>query len=116
MIRFLYIVLAIMIAPGLVAQDVVISEIHYHPATSEEDEFVELHNRSAAPVGIGGWEGGGECSAGGEGGQWSRPGDRRVWQGGSSTGSFRYVSYQAFGKMARPKSEVRPRRQGFLTF
>ena len=36
---------------------VVITEIHYHPASaSEEDEYVELYNTSASPVALGGWE------------------------------------------------------------
>jgi hypothetical protein len=34
---------------------VVISEIHYHPLNTGS-EFLELHNRSAAPVSIAGWD------------------------------------------------------------
>src|SRR5689334_15110424 len=48
---------------GLLIPDVVISEIMYRPADvfanggfwdNTEDEFVELHNRSAAPVNLAG--------------------------------------------------------------
>ena len=36
--------------------DVVVSEIMYHPITTlGDDEYVELHNRSAAAVNVGGW-------------------------------------------------------------
>jgi len=36
--------------------DLVINEIMYHPITGEEaDEYLELHNRSAATVQVGGW-------------------------------------------------------------
>jgi hypothetical protein len=42
-------------APGLV-RDVVINEIMYNPISgSDNDEYVELHNRSASPVNVGGW-------------------------------------------------------------
>ena len=36
---------------------VVITEIHYHPASSsEEDEYVELYNTSSSPASLGGWQ------------------------------------------------------------
>ncbi len=43
-----------------VAGPVVINEVMYHPpdiggADNERDEFIELHNSSAAPVNLGGW-------------------------------------------------------------
>lgn len=39
------------------ASPVVITEIHYHPASSsEEDEYVELYNTSSSAVSLGGWE------------------------------------------------------------
>ncbi len=35
---------------------IVINELHYHPLSEQdEDEFVELHNRSAQAVDVGGW-------------------------------------------------------------
>ncbi len=34
---------------------VVISELSYHPATSEDDEFIELHNTSREPIDVSGW-------------------------------------------------------------
>ncbi len=34
---------------------VVISELGYHPAVSEDDEFIELHNTSGDPVDVSGW-------------------------------------------------------------
>lgn len=34
---------------------VVISELWYHPATSEDDEFIELHNTSGDPIDVSGW-------------------------------------------------------------
>jgi hypothetical protein len=38
-------------------EDVVINEIMYHPISENtDDEFVELHNRSAGPVSVAGWE------------------------------------------------------------
>jgi hypothetical protein len=37
-------------------EEVVINEINYHPITEDDDdEFVELHNRSAAAVDLAGW-------------------------------------------------------------
>lgn len=37
-------------------EDIVISELMYHPISElESDEYLELHNRSAAPVNLGGW-------------------------------------------------------------
>jgi hypothetical protein len=35
--------------------DVILSEIHYHPLSDPEEEFVELHNRSDHRVDLGGW-------------------------------------------------------------
>ena len=36
--------------------EVVVSEIMYHPITTlNDDEYIELHNRSAAAVNVGGW-------------------------------------------------------------
>lgn len=38
------------------ARPVVINEIMYHPPSNDADtEYVELHNRSASPVGVDGW-------------------------------------------------------------
>jgi CotH kinase protein/Lamin Tail Domain/PA14 domain len=40
----------------LLARDIVINEIMYHPISEDsDDEFVELFNRGASPVNIGGW-------------------------------------------------------------
>ena len=40
--------------PGLA--DVVINEIHYHPASEDErEEFIELHNTGTEGVNVGGW-------------------------------------------------------------
>jgi len=36
--------------------DVIISEIHYHPLVDQEEEFIELHNRSSRPVDLEGWK------------------------------------------------------------
>ncbi|MFM7101450.1 MAG: lamin tail domain-containing protein, partial [Verrucomicrobiota bacterium] len=37
-------------------EDVVINEVMYHPITEDDDdEFIELHNRSAAAVSLAGW-------------------------------------------------------------
>jgi hypothetical protein len=43
--------------PPLVPPPVVISEIHYHPAEERDasEEFIEVANRSGAPVDVGGW-------------------------------------------------------------
>jgi hypothetical protein len=41
---------------NLLLRPVVINEIHYNPLTgNNDDEFIELHNRGASPVNIGGW-------------------------------------------------------------
>ena len=41
---------------ALLASDVVINELMYHPITENDgDQFIELHNRSASPVNLGGW-------------------------------------------------------------
>jgi regulation of enolase protein 1 (concanavalin A-like superfamily) len=37
-------------------EDVVINEVMYHPITADDnDQFIELHNRSAAPIDLSGW-------------------------------------------------------------
>jgi hypothetical protein len=42
-------------SPRLV-EDIVINEIMYHPISDEDDdEYVELHNRSGSPVDVSGW-------------------------------------------------------------
>lgn len=49
-------VLIILSAPLLRAQDVAINEIMYHPASqSPRDEWIELHNRGATNVNLTGW-------------------------------------------------------------
>lgn len=40
---------------GIGAETIVFTEIHYNPGDSSDLEFVELHNRSAAPVDLLGW-------------------------------------------------------------
>jgi hypothetical protein len=41
---------------GLLVCGVVINEIMYHPITEDgNDEYIELHNRGAAPADVGGW-------------------------------------------------------------
>ncbi len=41
---------------GFKVRDVVIHEIMYHPITEDgNDEYIELHNRGAAPADVGGW-------------------------------------------------------------
>ena len=40
---------------GAVSSDIVISEFQVRGAAGAGDEFVEIHNRSSAPVDIGGW-------------------------------------------------------------
>ena len=41
---------------ALLVSDVVINELMYHPITeNDDDQFIELHNRSASPVNLGGW-------------------------------------------------------------
>ena len=41
---------------NLLLRPVVINEIHYNPITGDnDDEFIELHNRGASPVNMGGW-------------------------------------------------------------
>jgi hypothetical protein len=44
------------LATGPLCADIVISEIHYHPASEQvADEFIELSNTGAAAVDLGGW-------------------------------------------------------------
>ena len=39
------------------AEDVIITEIMYHPSSQkEEEEYIELYNRGATPVSLGGWK------------------------------------------------------------
>jgi len=41
---------------GLLTRAIVINELMYHPISGDDDdEFLELHNRSAAPVNVGDW-------------------------------------------------------------
>ena len=47
---------ALVIAPDLVAHDVVINEIMYHPPNDVDlAQFIELHNRGTQPVEVSGW-------------------------------------------------------------
>jgi len=41
---------------ALLIRDVVINEIMFHPISNDDnDEYIELHNRTAAPVNVGNW-------------------------------------------------------------
>lgn len=41
---------------AILASGVVINELMYHPITeNDDDQFIELHNRSTSPVNLGGW-------------------------------------------------------------
>ncbi len=41
---------------GIRRGNIVINEIHYHPAShDDDDQFLELYNRGGAPVALGGW-------------------------------------------------------------
>ncbi|MGB0992736.1 MAG: lamin tail domain-containing protein, partial [Akkermansiaceae bacterium] len=48
----------LLILPGLIHGGdsvVVISEIHYHPADNDEEEFIELHNLFSVDVDLSNW-------------------------------------------------------------
>ena len=51
------VVAACVSAPVMACAEVLISEIHYHPATEDiREEFIELTNTSALPCDVGGWK------------------------------------------------------------
>jgi hypothetical protein len=41
--------------PAAAFGDVILSEIHYHPLSDPEEEFVEIHNRSGRRIDLEGW-------------------------------------------------------------
>src|SRR4030095_14939378 len=56
--RFLIIAQGLALAALTVASaadDIRFSEVHYHPQSPDEKEFIELHNAGAAPVELLGW-------------------------------------------------------------
>lgn len=48
---------AVLVAGTGLAADLVVTELHYHPQSGNPaEEFLELHNASANPVGLAGWQ------------------------------------------------------------
>ena len=41
---------------GAAPHDIVINEIHYHPDTEFDAEFIEIYNNGSTPVDLGGWQ------------------------------------------------------------